>query len=112
MPIPSIRCVIRISGTAFVWIAAVGPIEDAVRQIELEVDGFRQLIEQHLDVGAVRRALALRDVDVGAEDTAEAGVVRTFLRPIDFPKLRVDGNSDAPAGLIATVLAAAAGLDQ
>ena len=121
---PSIRWVIRISGVrlfvdrraidgvAARRIAAVGPIEDAVRQIELEVDGFRQLIEQHLDVGAVGRALAFGNVDVGAEDTAQAGVVRAFLRPIDFPKFRIDGDSNAPPRLIATVLVAAAGLDQ
>src|SRR5207302_1008921 len=54
-----------IDGFAARRIAAVGPIEDGVRQIELKVDGFRQMIEQHLDIGAVRRALALRDVDVG-----------------------------------------------
>src|SRR5215510_4560740 len=33
-------------GVAARWIAAVGPVEDAVDQIELEVDGFRQEIEQ------------------------------------------------------------------
>ena len=32
-----------IDGVAARRIAAVGPIEDAVRQIELEIDGFRQL---------------------------------------------------------------------
>src|SRR5215475_8403447 len=39
-------------------VAAVGPIENAVHQIELEVDRLRQAIEQHLDVRAVRRGLA------------------------------------------------------
>src|SRR5207237_9080664 len=67
---------------------------------------------QHLDVEAVRRTLTLLNVDVGAEYTAEAGVVRAFLRPVDFPELRVDGDSDAPPGRIATFLVAAAGLDQ
>src|SRR5207237_4908195 len=52
------------------------------------------------------------DVDVGAEDAAQARVVRAFLRPVDFAKLRIDGDSDAPPGLIALVLVAAAGLDQ
>ena len=124
MPIPSIRCVIRISGAGLCVdrcaidgvaarrIAAVGPVEDAVRQIELEIDRLRQLIEQHLDVGAVRRALALRDVDIGAEETAQSAVVRAFLRPVDFPELRIDGDPDAPPGLIAPIVVAAAGLDQ
>src|SRR5262249_7412426 len=62
--------------------------------------------------GAVCGALALRDVDIGAEDTTQAGVVRAFLRPVEFLKLRIDGDSDAPPGLIAPVLLAAAGLDQ
>ena len=76
-------------------IAAVGPIEDALRRIELEVDGFRELIEQRLDVGAVCRALALRDLYVGAEDTAQASVVPALLCPVDFPEFRVDGDSDS-----------------
>src|SRR5262249_11884392 len=104
------RC--AIDGVAAGRIAAVGPIENAVRHIELEVDRLRQLIEQHLDVGTVRRILALRDVDIGAEDTALAAVVRAFLRPVDFAKLWIDGDSNAPPGLIATVLVAAAGPDQ
>src|ERR1700720_1349028 len=46
-----------IDGIATRRITAIGPIEDAVRPIELEVDGFGQLIEQYLDIGAVRRTL-------------------------------------------------------
>ena len=34
------------------------------------------------------------------------------MRPVDFPKLRIDGDADAPPGLIAPILVAAAGLDQ
>jgi hypothetical protein len=74
--------------------------------------GFRQLIKQHLDVGAVRRALAVGNVDIGAAETAESALRRTFLRPVDFPELRIDGDSDAPQSLIAPILVAAAGLDQ
>src|SRR5262249_12409340 len=93
-------------------IAAIGPIEDAVFQIELEVDRLRQLVEQHLDVGAVRWALALRDIDVGAAEKAPSAFGWAFLRPVDFAKLRIDGDSDAVPRLIAPVLIAAAGLDQ
>ena len=57
-------------------------------------------------------ALALGNIDVGAAETAQSALGRAFLRPVDFPKLRIDGNSDAPPGLIAPVLVAAAGLDQ
>src|SRR5262249_11365658 len=101
-----------IDGVAARRIAAVGPIENAVRHIELEVDRFRQLIEQHLDVGSVRRVLALRDVDVRAEETAQVAFVRPLLRPVDFPELPIDGDPNAPPGLIATVLVAAPGLDE
>jgi hypothetical protein len=99
-------------GVAARRIAAVGPVEDAVRQIEFEIDGFRQPVEQQLDVGAVRRGLALWDLDAGAEDAAQAGVVRPLLRPVDLPSLRIEGDADAPAGLVAPVLVAAARLDQ
>ena len=101
-----------IDGVAARRIAAVGPIENAVRQIELKVDRCRQAVEQHFDVGAVRRALAVGNIDVGAAEATQSALFRAFLRPIDFPKLRIDRDSDAPAGLIAPVRVAAAGLDQ
>src|SRR5262245_56245694 len=101
-----------IDGVAARRIAAVGPVENAVRQIKLEVDRFRQPIEQHLDVGSVRRALALRYVDVGAEDTAQVAVVGTLLRPVDVPPFGIDGDADAPSALILPVVVAAAGFDQ
>src|SRR6202040_2398118 len=50
--------------------------------------------------------------DIGAAETASSGLRRTFLGPVDFPELRIDGDSDAPQGLIAPILVAAAGLDQ
>jgi hypothetical protein len=57
-------------------------------------------------------ARALGNVDIGAEDTALAAVARAFLRPVDLRKLGIDGDADAPAGLIALIFVAAAGLDQ
>src|SRR5215831_18804587 len=101
-----------IDGVAARRIATVSPVEAAIFEIELEIDRLRQLIEQHLDVGAVRWALALGSVDVGAEQTAQPALVRAFLRPVDFTELRIDGDSDAPTRLIAPVRVAAAGLDQ
>ena len=44
--------------------------------------------------------------------SAQSALGRAFLRPVDFPELRIDGDSDAPPGLIAPILVAAAGLDQ
>src|SRR5262249_47666954 len=101
-----------IHGVAARRIAAIGPVEDAIHQIELEVDGLRQSVEKQLDVGAVRWPLALRYVEVRAADATESSVVRAFLRPVDLPEFWVDGDPDAPSHLIAHVVVAAAGLDQ
>src|SRR6266478_1494942 len=73
-------------------ISAVGPIQEPILQIKLEIDRFWQPIEQEVDVGAVRRRLTIRDVDLRTEDAAFAGVVRTFLRPINVSTARI--NSD------------------
>ena len=40
------------NGIAARGIAAIGPIENAVIQIEIEIDGLRQLIEKHFDIAA------------------------------------------------------------
>src|SRR5262249_39009776 len=101
-----------IAGVAARRIAAIGPIDDAIFAIELEVDRFRQLMEQHLDIGTGRWALALGSVNVGSAETPQSALRRAFLRPIDFSKLGIDSDSDAPPGLIASVRVAAAGLDQ
>ncbi len=101
-----------IDGVAGRRIAAVGPVEKTAFPIEFEVDGLRQSVEEHLDVGAVRRAFALRDLDVGAQDAAQAGVVRPLLRPVDLAARPVDGDTDAPSGLVAHVRLAGAAPDQ
>ena len=93
MPMPSIRSVTTISGrvlsglridrraidrVAARRIAAVGPVEDAAFQIEFEIDRFGQVVEEDLDVAAVGRRLAFRNVDAGAQDAADSCVVRPF----------------------------------
>src|ERR1700722_9718492 len=93
-------------------IAAVGPIEDAVRSIEFEVDGLGQPVEKHLDVGTICCALAFWDLDVCAAEAARSALRRTFLRPVEFPKLRIDGDANAPSGLIAPIVVAPARFDQ
>ena len=60
-------------------ISAVRPINEPILQIELEIDRFRQTIEQHFDVSAISRRLAFRDVDLRAKDAALARV-----RPVLF----------------------------
>ena len=69
-------------------IAAVGPVQDAVCMIELQIDRLRQVVAEHFDIGPVLGGLALRDVDIRTKDAAESRVVGTFLRPVDLPALR------------------------
>jgi hypothetical protein len=39
-------------------------------EIELEIDRLRQAVEQHFDIAAAGRALALRNFDIRAKDAA------------------------------------------
>src|SRR5437016_7546621 len=78
------------------WISAIGPIKEPILQIELEIDRFRETIEQKLDVGAVRSGLTFRNIDVRSEDAALTRVVRTFLRPANLSTVRIDRDPDAP----------------
>src|SRR4051812_7407191 len=77
-------------------ISAVGPIKEPILQIELEIDRFRQTIEQEFDVGAVRRRLAFWDVNPRTEDAALTRVVWSFLRPINLSTIRIDRDPYAP----------------
>src|SRR6266403_4811475 len=95
------------------WISAVGPIQEPIFQIELEIDRFRQTIEQQFDVGAVRRGLAFRDVDLRTEDAALTRIIGTFLPPINLSAIWINGDSNAPFCLIgAWPRVALAGVDQ
>src|SRR3954454_19933129 len=40
-------------GVAARRVAAVGPVEEAILEIELEIDRLWQAVEQHFDVGAI-----------------------------------------------------------
>ena len=128
MPIPSIRCVEQnlrllrrcsfgsdgraINCVAARWIATVRPIENAVLDIEFQINRFRQVVKQDLDVGPIGGSLSLRNLDVRAEDAAHAGIVASFLCPVDVPALGIDGDSDAPLGLVLAVCISLAGLDE
>ena len=65
-------------------ISAVRPINEPILQIELEIDRFRQTIEQKFDVGAVRRRLTFRDVDLRTEDAAFARISRDLFASNKF----------------------------
>src|SRR5947209_5968299 len=95
------------------WISAIGPINEPIFQIELEIDRFRQTIEQKLDVGAGGRGLTFWNIDVRSEDAALARVVWTFLRPINLSAVGIDGDPDAPFRQVgAWTRVAPAGVDQ
>src|SRR6516162_6360655 len=100
-----------IDGVAARRIAAVGPIQNARFEIELEVNRLWQAIKQDFNVRAAGGGLPLWDVYVGAKKTTFVSFVRALLRPVDFTKLRIDGDADAPPGLIATIRVATTGLD-
>ena len=79
-------------------ISAIRPINEPIFQIEFEIDRFRQTIEQKFDVGAVRRRLTIRDVDLRTEDATFAGIIGPFLRPINLSAVRINSDADAPFG--------------
>ena len=93
-------------------VAAIGPVEDAILAVELEIDRLRQAVEEHLDVGALGGGLTFGDFDAGAEDSALLSIVRALLRPVDLLAFGIDRDPNAPPGLIAPIGVATAGLDE
>ena len=79
-------------------ISAIRPINEPILQIEFEIDRFRQTIEQHFDVCAISRRLALWDVDFCAKEATFARVIGSFLRPINLSPVRINSDADAPFG--------------
>src|SRR5882672_5872507 len=93
-------------------VAAVGPVENAVLEVELEIDRLRQAVVENFDVGPGRCGLTGGNFDIGPEQATEPGIVRAFLRPIDMSEFRVDRQPNAPSRLIPTIGFAAAGFDE
>jgi hypothetical protein len=54
-------------------VAAVGPIENTVLVVELEIDRLRQTVVEDLDVGPGRCSLAGGNFDIGTEDKSSRG---------------------------------------
>src|SRR6202171_1217044 len=94
------------------WVAPVGPVENTVLVVELDIDRLRQSVEEDLDVGPGRRSLAGGNFDIGAEEATEPGVIWTLLRPVDFSEFRIDRQPNAPSGLIPGIGFNAAGFDE
>src|SRR4051812_29246530 len=93
-------------------VAAIGPVEDAILAVELEIDRLRQAVEENLDVGALGGGLTFGDFDAGAEDSALRSIVRALLRPVDLLAFGVDRDPNAPPGLIAPIGVATTRLDE
>src|SRR6185312_5304422 len=73
---------------------------------------LRQVVEEHLDVGAAGRALPSRNFQVGTEDATPPGIVGALLRPIDLFVPRIDRQPNAPSRLVAAVSLATTGFNQ
>src|SRR5262249_53290540 len=101
-----------VDGVAFRRVAAVGPIQHTMLVIDLEINRLRQAVEKTRDVAARRGRLPRRHVDPGPKDPPETGIVRALLRPVKVPARIVDGDADAPPGLIAAILVGLAGLNE
>ena len=70
-------------------------------EIDLDIDRLGKAVEEDFEVAAVGRRLTLRDLDPGAQDASDFGVVSAFLCPLDLLPLVIDRN--APPLLVATV---------
>src|SRR5271166_5130015 len=91
----------RVEGRTAYAIAArriptVRPVERAGGLIDVQIDRLRQLVIKEFDVLAIRRGPSCRKLDIRATDAALAGVVASFLGPVEFSTLDVDGDAHAP----------------
>ena len=77
-------------------VATVGPIHEAIAEIELQIDRLGQGVEQHFDVAAVGCIFTFRDFDPGAKDAALPRIILSFLRPVNLSTVGVHRDSDAP----------------
>src|ERR1700743_3213344 len=92
--------------------AAVGPVENTVLSVELEIDRLRQTFEEDLDVGSGRRSLAGGNFEIGAGDAAKPGIVWAFLAPVEVPEFWIDRQPDTPPRRIPAIGFAAPRLDE
>src|SRR5689334_16721870 len=90
-----------IHGIAAWGIAAIGPVQPAILQIELQIDRFRQPVEQDGNVPPIGGSLPCGNLDIRAKDATALTLVRAFLRPVDVPTISIHGNTDAPVRQIA-----------
>src|SRR6478736_6590298 len=105
IPMPSIRWVATISGSALPMSsrgARLTVLPCGV--VDFQVDRLRQVLEHHLDVAASCSGFAGGKVEPGTQNAAEPGIAWAFLRPVEVPAGMVDRDADAPPGLVSAVL--------
>jgi hypothetical protein len=85
-----------VDGIAARRIASVGPVEDVILEIKFQVDRLGKVIEEQLNVGAVRGTLPFGNFDARAENAALARIIRSFLRPVDLSAIGINCDSHAP----------------
>src|ERR1700679_476257 len=93
-------------------IAPIRPVEDAMLEIELQIDRLRQPFEQYLDVEPAPRCLAARYIDARAKDAPVLGVIRTLLGPVHLAANWIDADPDTPVRWIVAIVFALACLDE
>src|SRR6266853_5889889 len=93
-------------------IAAVGPVDETVLAVELDVDRLGEAVVEHLDVLAGGGTLPLGDVDPRATEPAQPGIVRPLVGPVDVAPVGIDRDSHAPLREVSTIGVSLAGLHQ
>src|SRR5689334_13013776 len=101
-----------IHGIAAWRIAAIGPVQSAIFQIELQIDRLRQTVEQDRNIPPIRGSLPRGYLDIRAKDATVLTLLRAFLRPVDVLAIGIHRNTHAPVRRIAAVALVASGLHQ
>ncbi len=87
----------------------VGPIQITRALVPLQVDGFGQIIEQHLDVRTPGWIRARLELQAGAQDPPFIAVGLTLLRPVPVPGFGIHRDTHTVTPSIAPFLIGRAG---
>src|SRR5712692_3236311 len=101
-----------VHGVAPWRITAVGPVDETVLVVELDVDRLGEAVVKHLDVLAGGGALPLGDVDPRAKQPPQARIVRPLLGPVEVAPVGINRDSHAPLRQVPAIGVSLAGLHQ
>src|SRR5215469_234493 len=98
-------CGLRVQGRAVHRVAsrripAACPIQTAIGEVKLEVDGFGWAIVEKLNVFAVCGSLTLGNLEISAKDSSLASCIRPLLGPVKLATLSVHRDAYAPLLLV------------